>query len=773
MRSFIFSIVVLCVSFGFVHAQDPILHGYVRDANSGEKLIGSTLQLSDGSKSVTTNAYGYFSLAVPKGEVSVLISHIGYDLLSLDLSVSGDQQVNIELNKKEKVLEEIVISGSREESTLQSPQMGKTKLQIEELKNIPVIFGERDILKTIQLLPGVTSGGEGSTDFYVRGGGGDQNLILLDEATVYNSSHLLGFFSTFNSDAIKDVSLYTGGIPAEYGGRASSVMDVKMLEGNKKEFHGEGGVGLIASRLKLEGPLKKDKSSFMLSGRRTYADMFLKLSKDEDIKQSSLYFYDLNAKLNYEINDKNTIFASGYFGRDAMSHADLFKFDWGNRTGTMRWNHIFNQSLFSNTSAIYSDFTYNVNVQSSNADFVISSLIQNIHIKQDFDYYSKDNNKVKFGVHFLHRTVKPASLKAKENTGVNTLDIENRKGMEADAYVSYERKWNDRFSTLSGLRLSNFMAMGPGSFFEYDKDGEAVGSQYYNSSDIVKRYTYLEPRLSLRYLINDKSSIKASYNRITQNLHKLTNTTSSLPTDQYVISSQNIKPQIVDQVSAGYFRNIFGDRYEASVETYYKWMENQIDFRNGADLQANVHLEGELLFGIGRAYGVETLLEKKKGRLTGWVSYTLSKSERKIDQINNGDWYRARQDRTHDLSLVALYKLSQSWTLGSTFTYYTGNAITFPRGKYTLENQTMYYYADRNADRMPDYHRLDISATYEPERTGKNWQSSWSFGVYNAYNRKNAYLIDFKENEVNKNQIDTYRIALFGIIPSVTWNFKF
>ena len=773
MKGFVFSIIVLCVSFGFVHAQDYILHGYVRDADSGEKLIGSTLQLSDRSKSVTTNAYGYFSLTVPEGEVSVLVSHIGYDLLDLHLSVSGNEQINIELNKKEKVLEEIVISGSREESTLQSPQMGKTKLQIEELKNIPVIFGERDVLKTIQLLPGVTSGGEGSTDFYVRGGGGDQNLILLDEATVYNSSHLLGFFSTFNSDAIKDVSLYTGGIPAEYGGRASSVMDVKMLEGNKKEFHGEGGIGLIASRLKLEGPLKKDKSSFMLSGRRTYADMFLKLSKDEDIKQSSLYFYDLNAKLNYEINDKNTVFASGYFGRDAMSHADLFKFDWGNRTGTMRWNHIFNQSLFSNTSAIYSDFTYHVNVQSSNADFVISSLIQNIHIKQDFDYYSKDNNKVKFGVHFLHRTVKPASLQAKENTGVNTLDIENRKGMEADAYISYERKWNDRFSTLSGLRLSNFMALGPGSFFEYDKDGEAIEGQAYTSSDIVKRYTYLEPRLSLRYLVNEKSSVKASYNRLSQNLHKLTNTTSSLPTDQYVISSKNIKPQIVDQVSAGYFRNILGDEYEASVETYYKWMENQIDFRNGADLQANVHLEGELLFGIGRAYGVETLLEKKKGRLTGWVSYTLSKSERKIDQINQGDWYRARQDRTHDLSLVALYKLSQSWTLGATFTYYTGNAVTFPRGKYTLENQTMYYYADRNADRMPNYHRLDISVTYEPENRNKNWQSSWSFGLYNAYNRKNAYLIDFKENEVNKNQIDTYRIALFGIIPSVTWNFKF
>lgn len=769
----VFLLVFLCFSFVFVHAQDYVVHGYVADANSGEKLIGSTLQLSDGSISVTTNTYGYFSLSVPIGEVSILVSHVGYALHTLHLSISADKQINIELNKKEKILEEIVISGSREESILQSPQMGKTKLQMEELKNIPVIFGERDVLKTIQLLPGVTSGGEGSTDFYVRGGGGDQNLILLDEATVYNSSHLLGFFSTFNSDAIKDVSLYTGGIPAEYGGRASSVMDVKMLDGNKKEFHGEGGIGLIASRLKLEGPLVKDKSSFMLSGRRTYADMFLKLSKDEDVNQSSLYFYDLNAKLNFEINDKNTVFASGYFGRDAMSHSDLFKFDWGNRTGTMRWNHIFNQNLFSNTSAIYSDFTYNVNVQSNSADFVISSLIQNIHVKQDFDYYTKDNNKVKFGVHFLHRTVKPASLKAKENTSVNTLDIEDRKGMELDGYVSYERKWNDRFSTLSGLRFSNFMAMGPGNFSEYDTEGEVVESRYYTSSDIVKRYSYVEPRLSLRYLVNEKSSVKASYNRISQNLHKLTNTTSSLPTDQYVISSKNIKPQIVNQVSAGYFRNILRDRYEASVETYYKWMGNQIDFRNGADLQANIHLEGELLYGIGRAYGVEALLEKKKGRLTGWISYALSKSERKIDQINDGEWYRARQDRTHDLSLVALFSLSESWTLGSTFIYYTGNAVTFPRGKYTLENQTMYYYAERNADRMPNYHRLDISATYEPKKKNKKWQSSWSFGVYNVYHRKNAYLIDFKENEGNKNQIDTYKIALFGAIPSVTWNFKF
>jgi len=753
--------------------QDYVLNGYVSDSSSGERLIGSTIQVLDGGNSVSTNSYGYFSLSIPKGEVTVLVSHVGYEVELKTLSLHSDQRLDVELTRQSKVLDEVVISNQREQSILRSPQMGQTKLQIEELKNIPVIFGERDVLKTIQLLPGVTSGGEGSTDFYVRGGGGDQNLILLDEATVYNTSHLLGFFSTFNSDAIKDVSLYKGGIPAQFGGRASSVMDVKMLEGNKKDLRGEGGIGLIASRLKLEGPLKKGKSSFMLSGRRTYADLFLKLSKDKDINESSLYFYDFNTKLNFELDDRNTLFVSGYFGRDAMSYSDLFSFDWGNRTATMRWNHIFNQKIFSNTSLIYSDFTYNVDVQASNADFEISSVIQNLNFKQDFDYYTSSNNKLKFGLHFLYRNVNPASISARENTGVNDLGIESRRGIELDGYASYEWKWNERISTITGLRINNFIALGPGTFYGFDADGIRESEETYRSSDIVKHYLNLEPRWSMRYLLNAQSSIKASYNRVTQNLHKLTNTTSSLPTDQYVISSKNVKPQVVDQVSAGYFRHVFGERYELSIESYYKWMQNQIDFRNGADLQANVYLEGELLYGKGRSYGLEWILEKNKGRLSGWLSYTLSKSERQIDPINNGNWYNARQDRTHDLSLVLMYQLSEKWTLGSAFTYFTGNAVTFPRGKYEIENQTMYYYTDRNADRMPDYHRWDLSATYEPKNDHKKWHSSWSFGVYNAYNRKNAYLIDFRENEINKNQIDTYRVALFGIIPSVTWNFKF
>src|SRR5690606_23649627 len=475
------------------------------------------------------------------------------------------------------------------------------------------VFGEKDIMKTIQLLPGIGKGGEGSSSFYVRGGGGDQNLILLDEATVYNASHLMGFFSTFNSDAIKDMELFKGGIPAQYGGRISSVVDIHMIDGNNKRFAAEGGLGLIASRLKLEAPIVKDKSSFMISGRRTYADLFLKLSNDETVNQSKLYFYDLNTKVNYRINDKNTIYLSGYFGKDDLGYGKLFSFDWGNATATARWNHVFNDKLFSNTSLIYSDFTYHVDVSTDESTFQIASKVENFNFKEDLTYYAHNNSTFRFGLNVLRQRISPASLQAQGNSAVNSIDMETRQGIESAIYGSHEWKPTGWLSMIYGLRVTDFMVTGPGTFYTFDREGDPIDEKYYGSG-VIKHHLDVEPRLSLSALLDTRQSIKASYNRIVQNLHQLSNTTSSLPTDQYVLSSINIKPQYADQVAIGYFRNFDNNTYETSVETFYKYMGNQIDFRNGADLQANRYLEGDLLFGQGRAYGMELFLRKVKGR---------------------------------------------------------------------------------------------------------------------------------------------------------------
>jgi len=747
--------------------------GYVRDSGTGETLIGAVIQGDNPAYVTRTNNYGYYSLTLPAGEHKLVYRYVGYSNSEIALSVQDNIKQNVELISDQNQLDEVVVSAQKKNSNVKSAQMGSFKFNASEVKNIPVVFGERDILKTIQLLPGIATGGEGSANFYVRGGGGDQNLILLDEATVYNSSHLLGFFSTFNSDAIKDVELYKGGIPAQYGGRISSVMDISMLDGNSKEFGVEGGIGLIASRLKVEGPLVKDRGSFMVSGRRTYADLFLKLSNDEDAKKSKLYFYDLNAKANYKLDEKNTIYLSGYFGKDDLGYSDQFSFDWGNATATVRWNRVVNDKLFSNTSLIYSDFNYNVNVSDDNNDFKIASKINNWNLKQDFQYFANNNSTLKFGLQLLHQKISPASLNAMDNSEVNSIAIEPRKGVDVAAYLTHEWKPIDRLSLLYGVRLSDFLVLGPGTFYDYDADGAPVNTKKFGNNEVIKQYFNIEPRLSMAYQLDDKQSVKLSYNRIAQNLHQLTNTTSSLPTDQYVMSSENIKPQFADQVALGFFRNFSDNMYEFSVESYYKKMGNQIDFRNGADLQANEFLEGELLYGVGRSYGLEWFVKKKEGRLNGWISYTLAKSERQFEQINDGNWFNARQDRTHDLSVVGIYQLSKKWTLGATFVYNTGNAITFPSGKYEVDGRTMFYYTERNGYRMPDYHRLDVSATYAKKRPDKKYQSSWSFGLYNAYNRKNAYIIDFRENENNANVTEAYRIALFGIIPSVTWDFKF
>ena len=746
--------------------------GYIRDGQSGETIIGASVRLDDRADAgVRTNNYGFYSLTVPEGTHTLVVTHVGFQRQELAVAVAADTVVDVDLVSGE-LLEEVVINRNAADDQVRSPQMGLTRVSMNEIKQVPVLMGENDVLKAIQLLPGVMAGGEGSTSFYVRGGTGDQNLILLDEAMVYNASHLFGFFSTFNSDAIKDVQLYKGGMPAQYGGRLASVLDITMLDGNKKAFGAEGGVGLIASRLKVDGPIVEDRGSFVVSARRTYADLFLKLSTDETVKNSQLYFYDLNAKANYQLDDLNTVYLSGYFGRDVLGYAGLFGFDWGNATGTLRWNRVWNSRWFSNSTLVYSNFNYNVDIDNDGNSFGIASRIRNFNFKQDFQFFASNRSTWRFGVNVLRQGIAPASIDADEQSDVNSLRLQHRKGLELAGYASHEWSPTERLNVVYGLRLTNFMLLGDGTFYTYDADGDVVDSRVYGRGELVKHYLNLEPRLSLSYQLNRDNSMKLSYNRNAQYLHQLTNATASLPTDTWVMSSNNIKPQVADQVALGYYQNFGGRRYAFSAETYYKYMQHQIDYRNAADLQANVHLEGELLYGVGRAYGLELYLKKQQGRLNGWLSYALSRSERQFDGINEGHWFAARQDRTHDLSAVAMYQLTPRWNLSATFVYSTGNAVTFPSGKYTVDDRTVWYYTERNGYRMPDYHRLDLGATWEPESNGR-FQSSWTFGVYNAYSRKNAYIIDFRENEANPNVTEAYRIALFGIIPSVTWNFKF
>lgn len=748
------------------------LSGYVYDGETGESLSGVNVRTgNEEGLSNQTNSYGFFAISLLPGDHQMMFSRVGHQNYEVAMTLTEDSTIRVDLQAGERI-EEVVVSQVSTRDNIINPQMGVASVSIQDIKRVPVLFGEQDVLKTIQLLPGVMSGGEGSTSFFVRGGGGDQNLVLLDEAIVYNAAHLFGFFSTFNSDAIKDVSLYKGGSPAQYGGRLSSVLDITMLDGNNKKYGAEGGIGLIASRLKVDGPIVKDKGSFMISGRRTYADMFLKLAKDEDINQTRMFFYDLNLKANYRFDERNTLFASGYFGKDLLGYSDLFDFDWGNATATVRWNHIFNNRLFANTTLVYSDFNYNVNLKQETLNFRISSNIENANLKQDFQFVADNNNTLRFGINGLLQRVSPSEISGDESSPVNSLQLDRRRGVEIAGYVSHEWRPRRDLNIIYGLRLNSFLLFGPGTFFGYDKDGDIVDMQVYDRSELVQHYIHLEPRLSLSYELGANNSLKASYNRNTQNLHQLSNSTSALPTDTWVMSSNNIRPQIADQVAFGYYQNLDNNRYEVSVEAYYKDMRNQIDYREAADLQANEFIESELLYGVGRAYGVELYARKRSGRLSGWISYALARSERQFDDIDGGKWFPSRQDRTHDLSAVAMYDLTPRWSLSTTFVYSTGNAVTFPSGKYEVGGQTMWYYTERNGYRMPDYHRLDIGATWEGA-ADKRFRSSWTFGIYNAYNRKNAYIIDFRESEANPNMTETYRIALFGIIPSVTWNFKF
>lgn len=756
---------LLCVTTLLLAQVKFTVNGTVKQRSSGESLIGASITVVEKpSVGVITNEYGFYSLSLPQGNYTLLVSYIGYNQELIPIALNSDLKLNIGL-VDEVVLQEVVISSKRNDENLTTPAMGTEVLDMKTAAKIPVVFGEKDLVKTIQLMPGVKSNGEGSNGFSVRGGATDQNLILLDEAPVYNASHLLGIFSTFNSDAVKDATIIKGNSPPHFGGRLSSVLDVKMKEGNSNDYKVSGGIGLISSRLTVEGPIQKEKSSFIISGRRTYADLFARLSSD--FKDVQLYFYDLNAKANLEINSKNKIYFSGYFGKDVLDVSGLFGSTWGNSTGTLRWNSLINSKLFSNTSFIYSNYDFNVGFKSDGSEINTNSNIKDLNLKQDFSFYPNSRNTIRFGFNVIQHTISPSKA---EGTDIIS-DKKSRKSLENAVYLSNSFEASDKINIDYGVRVSLYSVLG-GDVYNVYRNNEIIQSIVLDKGEVGKTYYNLEPRLSMNYMISNTASLKVGYARNTQSLHLMSNSTGGSPTDQWIGNSYNIKPEIADQVSLGFSKNFKDNAIELNAETYYKSMQHQIDYRDGADINTVPDIESELLFGKGRAYGLEILLKKKEGKLTGWIGYTLSKTERKIDGINNNDWYNAKQDRTHDLSIVGIYDLSSRWTVSGTFIYTTGNAVTFPTGKYMLNDMLIYQYGRRNADRMPDTHRFDISFTYE-RPSKRKYQSSWSFGIYNAYGRKNPYSITFEENKDNPQKIDAVQTSLFQWVPSVTYNFKF
>ncbi len=746
------------------------ISGHVTDLATGEEQIGATVFVKELKNGTVTNSYGFYSLTLPSGVYHIRFSYVGYNTVEREVHLNADSELIIELKPAETSLDEVVIKGDADDANVRSSNMGVVKMDVKEITKIPILFGEQDVLKTLTLMPGISSGGEGKGGFFVRGGNTDQNLILLDEAPVYNASHLFGFFSVFNSDALKDIQLYKEGIPAEYGGRLSSVVDVYMNDGNSKKYSISGGLGIISSRLTVEGPIVKNKGSFIASGRRTYADLFLKLTK-KDFKDNRLYFYDFNAKANYKLGKKDKVFLSGYFGRDLLGTGN-FGFSWGNATGTFRWNHIFNRKLFSNTSVIYSSYDYLIKIEQQNLKISLKSGINDWNVKQDFSFFANANNTFKFGFNIIRHTFMPGERLAEGTSTIPDIVLEKKQGYESALYISNNQKIGTRLKLNYGFRISMYNAIGPGTVFQYNSNGDVVSETDYNKGEVIKSYVEPEPRLSVGFMVDETSSVKVSYQRMAQNVHLLSTSTSDSPTDVWVPSSSVIRPETSNQVSLGYFRNFKNNTFESYVEVYYKNMRRQIDFKDGANIFLNPHIEADITFGVGRSYGLEFFFKKRLGRFTGWVGYTLSKTERQFDAINKGNWYPARQDRTHDVSVVAMYQLNKRISFSANWIYYTGDAVTMPSGSYVVNGNIVPLYTERNGYRMPDYHRLDVGMTFSGKQT-KKFKSSWNFSVYNVYARENAYSISFQENPDKPGTMQAVKLYLFSIVPSITWNFKF
>lgn len=763
---------ILILFFSGLIAQTKYtISGNVSDLANGENLPGALIFAANTNYNVICNSYGFYSLSLPAGNYEIVISLIGFNPRNLPIKLYNDLQLNIGLKELRIELDNISVYGNNKSENINSTLMGSLKINPKSIENVPVLFGERDLIKTMQLMPGISSAGEGNTGYYVRGGGIDQNLIMLDEATIYNATHLLGFFSVFNSDAIKDMTLMKGAIPAEYGSRASSVLDVRMKEGNLYEYQTVGNIGLISSNLSVEGPIIKEKSSFILSARRTYADLFLNLAPEENVRDADLYFYDINMKANIKLDSGNRLYLSAYFGRDKFLLDDEFGFEWGSMTATARLNHKFSNKLFSNSSAIINNYSCDIDI-SGNNEVIMGSGIKGVNFKQDFSYYHNSSNTIKFGANFNFHKIVPGEISANPGSLYNSLAVKPRNAIESVLYLSNNQTINSNISISYGLRLAFFTNVGPGEFYNFDTSNKLYMTDRYDNFELVKTQGGLEPRFSFNYLLNSNEAVKFSYSRINQFIHTLSNSTSTTPTDVWLPSSNNVKPQISDQFAVGYFRNFNENKFEFSVELYYKNLQNQIEYKNGAELIFNSTVEAELVFGRGWAYGTELLLGKNYGRLKGWIAYTISKSIRQFDLINNGNPFPARQDRLHDATISLNYEITEKLQISSVWVYNTGNAVTFPNGKYIIEGRTINYYTARNGYRMPDYHRLDLGLVWIRKQTEK-FVSSWTFSVYNAYNRENAYFISFRQNDNNPEQNEAVQISLFKFIPSISYKFKF
>lgn len=762
---------LLCFSPLSIIAQIYKISGRVTDSSTNEALIGVPIGVEKNeSKGVSTDNKGYYSISLPKGEYVLSIKYIGYQDKKIKINLDKNIVENIKLDQSAVNLTEVVVSSVRPDENVSSPQTGVERLSMKEVNLLPVLMGERDVMKTIQLMPGVKTANEGGTGFFVRGGTADQNLILLDDVSVYNASHLLGFFSTFNSDVVRDVTLYKGAMPAQYGERLSSVLDVKTRNGDNQEYHVSGGIGLIASKLGVEGPIQKGKSSFLLAARRTYVDAIAKLGGAKEAKNTTMYFYDLNMKLNFELSQKDRLSFSGYWGKDKLALDKVVDTDWGNLIGTLKWTRTMNRKWTSLTSLTYNRYAYNVSLD-MNIDLDISSVINDYSFKQDFEFRNTDKSVWRFGYQTSYHDLSPGKYSYAEGKGQGK-ELKHRYSWENGLYATNTLELSDRLEVIYGLRLSTFSALGKGDYYIIDNNYIVTDTVSYKSGSFVKTYLNLEPRLSMAYRLNETSSLKAAYARTTQSMHLLSNASFGTPYDRWISSSNNVKPQQADQFSLGYFRNFSDNMFEFSVEAYYKKMYNQIDFKDNAKFDRNEDVETELRFGKGRAYGVEFMVKKNIGRFTGWLSYTLSKSEKKIDGINNNEWYDATQDRTHDISIVGMYELNKKWSLSASWVYYTGNAVTYPSGKYEIDGELVPYYTERNGYRAPAYHRLDLGAVCVLKKTDK-FYSELTFSLYNAYGRENAYIIQFRENKDDPTKATAYQYSLFRFIPSVSWNFKF
>jgi len=759
------------------------LSGYVKDSLSAETLIAATITVNE-EKGVNSNQYGYYSITLPEGTYTLTCSYVGYRPQQVQLRLDKSQSFNFLLPPNISTSEEVVVYSKRRDANVKNAQMGKIDLSMNQIRSLPAFMGEVDILKTLQLLPGVRNAGEGNSGFYVRGGGPDQNLIILDDAVVYNPGHLFGFFSIFNSDAIKSASLIKGGMPAQYGGRLSSVLDVAMKEGNSNKFQGDGGIGVIASRVSIQGPLKKDKASFILSGRRTYVDALVKpfVNSNSQFKGSGYYFYDLNAKMNYIFSEKDRVYLSGYFGRDVFSFSNNRRsfsanIPWGNSTATLRWNHVFNRKLFANSTLVYNDYKFAFNGNQNNLKFGLASGIRDLNAKVDFDYYPSPQHKLKFGGLYTHHKFTPNVVSGgQDSVEFKPNNNGEKHANESAVYIQDDWELGKKVQVNAGLRYSNFTHVGPYSIFTRDNNGNKTDSVVYNKGANIQTYGGLEPRLTIRYAINDETSLKAGITRNLQYIHLVTNAGSTLPTDLWVPSTRLVKPQKSWQYSAGYFRNFRDNMFETSVEVYYKTMQNQVEYREGYTPSLK-DPEEEFIFGKGWSYGSEFFINKIKGRLTGWIGYTLSWTWRQFPQLNAGQKFPAKYDRRNDLSVVSMYELNKKWKLSAIFVFGTGNATTLPERFYFVNGILTQEYSRVNQYRLPSYHRLDFAATYTPTpKKKKRLQSSWVFSIYNVYSRLNPYFIYYDQEGSafnNSLKVTTKQVSLFPIIPSVTRNFKF